>query len=59
MNIVSEEEAAKASGAYAWFLQQYHSIQEDYKQERGPITLAYDPDEFEKHSRAVEEFSKI
>lgn len=58
-NIIPLSSATKASEAYAWFLQEYHCIQETYKQSEAPMKLVYDPLLFETHKKSIESFSSL
>ncbi len=52
--IVPFDVAAPASEAYAWFLQQYHFVQENYKGNGVPTEMPYDPKAFAKYSQDIE-----
>lgn len=51
--------ALATSEAYAWFLQQYHSIQEQYKQSGEPVELSYDPELFASYRQSINYFSSL
>jgi hypothetical protein len=57
--IISPEVSLATGDAYAWFLQQYHCIQEQYKQNGEPTELLYDPDLFEKYRESISYFSNL
>ena len=47
----------RAIDSYLWFLQQYHFAQEQYKNERTPIALPFNKDDFLAHSHVLDEFT--
>lgn len=59
VGIISTEDMTTTSEAYAWFLQQYHHIQEKYKQNNEPTELSYDPKSFKTYRLSVERFSSL
>ena len=58
-SIVPVHEATAANEAYAWFLQEYHCIQEAYKQSGETMTLEYDRSAFEAYQRSIENFLSL
>jgi hypothetical protein len=50
--------AEKTAEAYAWFLQQYHHIQEHYKNIHQPITLQSNQADFKHYSQIIKSFLK-
>ena len=57
--VIDEEIASSAGYAYAWFLQQYHRIQEDYKQKMQPTQLSFDAVDFDTHNQAACRFVQL
>ena len=57
--IISQEECSTTGDAYAWFLQQYHNIQENYKDCCTPVELPYDAGTFDEHRKSVEHFASL
>jgi len=55
---IQQKTATKASEAYAWFLQQYHHIQEHYKNAHQPISLQSKSADFLYYSQIIKEFLK-
>jgi len=50
--------ATETAEAYAWFLQQYHHIQEHYKDIHQPISLQSKPVDFIHYSQIIKKFLK-
>jgi len=58
-NVITRNSAVLTAEAYAWFLQQYHYIQEVYKINQEPTELPFDPVLFERYSQSIEHFSNF
>jgi hypothetical protein len=51
--------ASSTTEAYAWFLQQYHFAQENYKENGVPTEIPYDPETFATYSQDIERFVSL
>jgi hypothetical protein len=56
LGLLDQNIAAPAQTAYAWFLREYHRVQEEYKDTHRPVALRFNRDEFNKHNAAIAEF---
>ena len=59
IGLIPEDLKNKLIEAYYWFLQQYHQAQENYKQTRRPVELAFDIDLGDYHRGIIEKFLEI
>jgi len=50
------KDSKQVQEAYLWFLQRYHEIQEQYKDQCGPKSLSFDPISFAEHKRVISDF---
>jgi hypothetical protein len=55
---LSTDVAEKTAEAYAWFLQQYHHIQEHYKNTHQSTTLQSNQSDFTQYSQIIKSFLK-
>jgi hypothetical protein len=58
-NIIGSQQAEQIIEAYIWFLQQYHRIQELYKNTKQKKAAPYDRELFDYYRKAIWEFTNI
>ncbi|HKZ35490.1 MAG TPA: hypothetical protein VJ242_02135 [Patescibacteria group bacterium] len=59
MNLLSPNLARGASEAYAWFLQQYHQVQETYQETREPVVLDFSTRALHEHAHPLTRFLNL
>lgn len=59
LGVIPHHEALSVGEAYAWFLQQYHCVQERYKDSNREVAAPYDKRAFDTYRKDIERFANL